>query len=256
MQNTPQGRSGSLSGRTAVVTGGSSGIGFSIARALAGEGAQVVIGARDVARGEAAAASIGAEFVHADVSRVDDCNRLIGETVERHGGVDILVNVAGVFDIGPSEEYSEERWDAVISTKLKGAFYCTIAAIPSMREAGWGRVITVSANTKPYPGAAAYRAANSAIEALTTTWALEYPQSGITFNEIRPGVIDTPATAAITSNPMMLAFTLATIPAGRIGTSEEVAAAAIYLAGEDAGFVQGSSIVIDGGLRLGWTQSG
>jgi NAD(P)-dependent dehydrogenase (short-subunit alcohol dehydrogenase family) len=143
----------------------------------------------------------------------------------------------------------------VVSTKLKGAFFCTAAAIPSMREAGWGRVITVSANPKPYPGAAAYRAANAAIGALTTTWALEYGRSGITFNEIRPGVIDTPATKPITTNPAMLAHTVTGIPAGRIGTSDEVTAAALYLVSDDACYMQGASLVVDGGLSLGWAYS-
>ncbi|MGW0943323.1 SDR family NAD(P)-dependent oxidoreductase [Streptomyces sp. NPDC002623] len=256
MESTLSDREGALAGRTAVVTGGSSGIGLSIARALASRGARVVIGARDESRGTAAAEAIGAEFVRADVSDVDEGRRLIEQVVDRFGRVGILVNTAGIFDVGPSEEFSEERWDAVVSTKLKGAFFCTAAAIPSMREAGWGRVITVSANPKPYPGAAAYRAANAAISALTTTWALEYGRSGITFNEIRPGLIDTPATEPITTNPAMLAHAVTGIPAGRIGASDEVAAAAVYLASEDARYLQGASLVIDGGLSLGWSYGG
>lgn len=243
MESTQSGRDGSLA---AVPRSSPEGARASASRSpgrLPPE-ARVVIGARDEDRGAAAAEAIGAEFVRADVSDVDECRWLIEQIVDRFGRVDILVNTAGIFDVGPSEDFSEKRWDAVVSTKLKGAFFCTQAAIPSMREAGWGRVITVSANPKPYPGAAAYRAANAAIGALTTTWALEYGRSGITFNEIRPG-----------TNPATLAHTVTGIPAGRIGTSDEVTAAALYLVSDDARYMQGASLVVDGGLSLGWAYS-
>jgi len=246
---------GTLSGRVALVTGGTSGLGLAIARAFAERGADVVVSARDPERGESAAASIGATFVAGDVSVAGDCKRIVDAAAQSRGRLDILVNNAGVFGAGPTVGFTEETWDMVVSTKFKGTFFCTAAALPYMTAQNWGRVINVSANRKPYPGAATYSATNAAAGALTKSWALEHAGMGITFNDIQPGLIETPATSFLTDNPMLRASMITTIPAGRIGHADEIAAAAAFLASDEAKYIQGAEIVVDGGLLLGWTDA-
>lgn len=242
-----------LAGRVAVVTGGTSGLGLAIAGRFLADGADVIISGRDADRGAKVAGAIGASFVQADVGDSAQCKSLIDAAVLRHGRLDILVNNAGVFEMAASEDLCDERWNQIIDTKLKGTFFCTAAALPHMRRQHWGRIINISANAKPYPAAAAYGAANGGVTRMTRSLALECAGTGITVNEIQPGFIETPATAPIADNPAMLAGIVATIPVGRIGQPDEIAGVAAFLASEGAAYVHGSSLVVDGGLSLGWT---
>ncbi|HZO37305.1 MAG TPA: SDR family NAD(P)-dependent oxidoreductase [Solirubrobacteraceae bacterium] len=246
---------GTLSGRVALVTGGTSGLGLAIARAFTERGAHVVVSARDRARGEEAASSLGASFVAGDVSVAGDCKKIVDAAAAEKGRLDILVNNAGVFRAGATVDFDEETWDMVVSTKFKGTFFCTAAALPYMTAQNWGRVINVSANRKPYPGAATYSAANAAAGSMTKSWTLEHAGTGITFNDIQPGLIETPATSFLTDNPVLRASMVTTIPAGRVGDADEIAAAAAFLASDEAKYIQGAEIVVDGGLLLGWTDS-
>lgn len=243
-----------LAGRVALVTGGSSGLGLEIARTFVGLGATVVVVGRDLERGEAAAAEIGATFLQADVGRVEECKALVANTVARHGRLDVLVNNAGVFRVGATATFSEQDWGSVVGTKMAGTFFCTAAALPHLAASGSGRVINIGANSKSYPGSAAYSAANAAVSAMTRSWAVEVAGSGVTVNEIQPGFIETPATVPILGSPEHAAGVLSTIPLGRVGQPSDVARAAAYLAGEGASYVHGSSLVVDGGLALGWTR--
>lgn len=242
-----------LAGRVAVVTGGTSGLGLATAERFVACGAQVVVSGRDVDRGARAAGAIGAQFVQADVSDSAQCKALIEAAIVSHGRLDILVNNAGVFGMGASENLSDERWTQIIDTKLKGTFFCAAAALPHMRRQRWGRIINISANAKPYPAAAAYGAANGGVTRMTRSLALECANSGITVNEIQPGFIETPATAPMADNPAMLADVISTIPIGRIGQPGEIADVALFLTSESAAYIHGCSLVVDGGLSLGWT---
>jgi len=241
---------GLLAGRVALVTGGSQGLGRGIAEAFVAEGAQVVICGRDPERGNSAALEIGAEFVPADVSVVADCRRVVEETVARHGRLDILVNNAGVFAVGPTPSFEERQWDAVFSTKAKGTFFCTAAAVEQMASQGSGRVITISAGSRPIGGAAAYSAANAAARQMMMCFAAEYGDRGVRFHQIEPGVHETPATAFLLDNPDARAMALSMIPAGRIGKPEDIAAAVVFLAGDASDYMQGANLIVDGGMWL------
>ena len=235
----------SLAQKTAVITGSNSGIGLGVARALAGAGADVVLNSftNDDAD-HALAASIGTEFgvnaryIQADMSKADQCRGL----VEQAGACDILVNNAGIQHVAPIDKFPADKWDAIIAINLSSAFHTTAVALPLMRTAGWGRVVNIASahglTASPYKSA--YIAAKHGVVGLTKTTALETAEESITCNAICPGYI---ATEMVASMPeKVLEAVIGQIPAGRLGEPDEIARCVAFLASEDAGFINGSTI--------------
>ncbi|HEV2733448.1 MAG TPA: SDR family oxidoreductase [Longimicrobiaceae bacterium] len=186
-------------GKCAVVTGGSKGIGYAIAEALAGAGANVVISARNEAEVQEAARRLGevsegeVAGVASDVRRFEDVRRMIGTAVERFGGVDILVNNAGVGGFGPVDQMEPEKWHQVIETNLNGVFYCCHEAIPVMRRRGGGWIINIAslAGKNPLPGGAAYNASKFGLVGFSEALMLDVRQDDIRVNYIMPGSVAT-----------------------------------------------------------------
>ncbi|HWE62288.1 MAG TPA: SDR family oxidoreductase, partial [Chloroflexota bacterium] len=224
-----------LQGKTALITGGTAGIGRAIAQAFTREGARVVIAGRDTERGHAAAAAIGgrATYIEADMSLMADVRGLARAATEALGQVDILVNNAGIGVFSPTAELAEADYDALFATNTKGTYFLTAALAPAMAERGTGRVINITTMVAHFgmSGFAAYGASKAAIDLLTKAWAAEYGPSGVNVNAIAPGPVRTER-----SGPGLDQMASAA-PAGRPGRPEEIAAAAVYLASEEAAFV-------------------
>jgi len=236
-----------LQGKTALITGGTAGIGRAIAEAFARERARVVVAGRDAGRGQAVAMAIGegATFVQADVSSVEDVRGLARAATEALGQVDILVNNAGIAAFAPTHDLAEADYDAMFATNVKGTYYLTAALAPAMAQRGAGKVINITTMVAAFgmPGLAAYGASKAAVELLTKAWAAEYGPSGVNVNAIAPGPIRTERT----EGSAMAAQLAPLAPAGRAGRPEEIAAAAVYLASDEAAFVHGAILPVDGG---------
>jgi len=257
-----------LKGKAAVVTGSTSGIGLAIARAFAAQGAQVMInGFGDAAAIEAERSGIEKEFgvrcvySPADMSKPDEITAMIAAAEQALGAVDILVNNAGIQFVSPVEDFPQEKWDQIIAINLSSAFHATRAAVPGMKAKKWGRIInTASAHALvASPFKSAYVAAKHGIAGFTKTIALETATFGITANAICPGYVwtplvekqipDTMAARKMTREQVINDVLLLAQPTKQFVTVEEVAALALYLAGDMARSITGSIISIDGG----WT---
>ncbi len=257
-----------LKGKTALVTGSTSGIGLAVARALAAEGANVVLnGFGELPAIEAARAAIEREFgvdatySAADVSKGPEVAAMVAEAEQAHGSVDVLVNNAGVQFVSPVEDFPPDQWDRVIAINLSAAFHAIRAALPGMKRRGWGRIIsTASAHAlvaSPYKSA--YVAAKHGIAGLTKTVALEAATAGVTVNAICPGYVwtplverqipDTMAARGLTREQVMQDVLLQAQPTKRFVTVEEVAAYAVFLCSDAAQSITGAILSMDGG----WT---
>ena len=247
-----------LSGKRALVTGSTSGIGLAIARALAGEGAQVVLnGFGDEAEIARLCEECRATHVQADLTTTAGVEALMAEA----GPVDILVNNAGMQHVAPIEDFPPEKWDAIIAINLSSAFHTTRLAVPAMKARKWGRIInTASAHSLvASPFKSAYVAAKHGIAGFTKTIALETAQAGITVNCISPGYVwtplvekqipDTMKARGMTREQVMNDVLLAGQPTKRFVTPEEVAALALFLCREEAASITGANLSMDGG----WT---
>ena len=245
-----------LGGRTALVTGGTRGIGRGIAEVLCAAGARVVITGRDAGTGEKVAAEISAQgwscrFRGADVRSRRDMIMAAGYAAEVFGSLDILVHNAGVYPEVPLEQMTEADWDLVHDTNLKSAFFALQACLGPLKQSPAGRVVFVSSITGPvtgYPGLAHYGASKAGMNGLMRTAAIEVAPFGITVNAVAPGSIATEGLADLGADA--IAAMRALIPLRRLGHPHDVANAVLYLASDLASFVTGQSLVIDGGQIL------
>jgi 3-hydroxybutyrate dehydrogenase len=257
-----------LSSRTAVVTGSTSGIGLAIARAIAREGANVVIngfGPPDALERERSALEsefrVKARHSPADMTRPDQIAAMIAEAESAFGSVDILVNNAGVQFVSPVEDFPVDKWDQIIAINMSAAFHAMRAAVPGMKKRGWGRIIsTASAHALvASPFKSAYVSAKHGIAGLTKTVALETASFGITVNCISPGYVwtplvekqipDTMKTRGLTKDQVINDVLLAAQPTKAFVTVEEVGAIAVFLCSDAARNITGANISVDGG----WT---
>ena len=246
-----------LKGKVALITGEASGIGKAIAIEMARQGASVVVNYhsdRDPgqpvvdeitrSRGEAVA-------IQADVSKADDINRMVQQAVEKFGKIDVLVNNAGIEHQSPFLEKTEEEWDATLAVDLKGPFLCSQAAARDMvRRSAPGTIINISSVHEDlgFPGYADYCAAKGGLRMLCRNMALELAPHKINVVNVAPGAIATPINEETLHNPEKLAALKKEIPLRRVGQPQEVAALVAYLASDDASYITGTTIVIDGGL--------
>ena len=246
-----------LSGKTAVVTGSSQGIGRGIVERFAREGADVVINYHhNAADAQAVLAEVEKAgrrglTVQADVSTTAGVRRLIDAAVDHFGELDILVNNAGVEVNAPFWEVTEEDYDRVLDVNLKGVFFATQAMVNHARQTNRpARIINISSvhEELPFPNFTAYCASKGGVKMLTRNLAVELGPFGITVNAIAPGAIETPINTKLLNDPAKLNALLAQIPLNRLGQPAEVAGVAVFLASDDAAYVTGSTYFVDGGL--------
>jgi NAD(P)-dependent dehydrogenase (short-subunit alcohol dehydrogenase family) len=245
-----------LKGRTAVITGGSRGLGEAMAKALAASGAQIALVARDRARlqrvrDDIAARGAAAEVFVADVTRENDVAKLADHVRARFGSPQILINSAGINLRKNLVDFTLEEFRSVLDASLISTFLVCRAFVPGMKGTGYGRILNMSSimSHVSLAGRAAYSSAKAALLGLTRALALELAADGITVNGISPGPIGTDMNLALMNDPQVNAQFLANLPVGRWGKVEEIGALACYLCSDAAGFITGTDILIDGG----WT---
>jgi len=243
----------SIAGRAVVVTGGTRGIGKGIASVFARNGARVLITGRDDEIGRTAADELPGEvsFLQANTANREDCRRMAGIAEERLGGVDVLCANAGIFPDSRLEDMSEDDLDAVLAVNLKGTILAVQACLPALRRSGRGRVILTSSITGPitgFPGWTAYGASKAGQLGFMRTAAIELASSGITVNAILPGNIATEGLASL--GPEYAAGMTAAIPLRRLGSVDDIGYAALFFATDEAAYISGQTIVVDGGQVL------
>ena len=246
---------GRFEGKVAIITGGASGIGAASARRFAAEGASLMLA--DIA-GEKLA-SVAKEldasgdrvaFQVVDVSRLDQVEAMTEATVDRFGRLDIVFNNAGIGAFGKTPDLDPDTWHRTIDVDLHSVFYGCRAAIPHLRRAGGGAIVntaSISGIAGDY-GLAAYNAAKGAVLNYTRTLALDHASENIRANAVCPGAIDTPLTAPLMANEQLVAEYAKLVPMGRVGRADEVASAVAFLASDDATYITGAALVVDGGL--------
>jgi 3-oxoacyl-[acyl-carrier protein] reductase len=246
-----------VEGRTVIVTGGTKGIGKGIATEFAKAGANVVVTGRDRAAGEAAVADLSGfgagevSYVQGDVGKLADCERMASEAVERHGGIDVLCANAGIFPDSKLVDMTEEDIDQIFATNVKGTMLSVKACMPALEKSGHGRVIVTSSITGPFtgfPGWSHYGATKAAQLGFIRTACIELAKRGITINAILPGNVVSEGLDEL--GPEYRAQMEASIPLGRLGDVSEIGATALFLATDEAGYITGQTIVVDGGQTV------
>jgi NAD(P)-dependent dehydrogenase (short-subunit alcohol dehydrogenase family) len=252
---------GRLAGKTAVVTGATSGMGRATARLFAQEGAAIVCGGRDAGRGASIVAEIRAaggraEFVPGDVGEPANAEHLVAEARRAFGGVDVAVACAGTLGLGPASELSVDVWKRTLAVNLDAVFYLLRAALPAMRERGHGTVVVVSsiAAFKGFPNHAAYCTSKGALVSLVRQVAIDYGPA-IRINVLCPGPVDTPliwdSAAAFPEPEKAVAAVAERTLMKRLGQPEDVARAALFLASSDSAWMTGAALTLDGGILTG-----
>jgi len=243
-----------LEGKVAIITGAGSGIGQATAQLFAEEGAKVVVPEYNATTGQKTVDLIrkaGGEaiFVQVDVSKADQVERMVQMAVDTYGGIDVLFNNAGILYFGTLTETEEDVWDRVMAVNLKGIYLCSKYVIPHMIAGGGGSIINASSSTganDACPNAAAYVASKGGVTLLTKCMAIDYAQYGIRVNAVAPGPTDTPMLRENLSEQELKDFA-ATFPMKRLGQPRELAQAVLFLASDDASFVTGCVMAVDGG---------
>ena len=246
-----------LDGKVALITGGGQGLGKTMATALAQVGADVALAGRTVARCEETAAAIVKATgrrcvgVQADVTVAADVERMVAQVEQEVGPIDILVNNAGNNIRGTVDQLSEQDWDSVLDTNLKGTFLCSRLVGPKMVSRGWGRVINLGSilSVIALPGRAPYASAKAGVLNLSRVLALEWAGKGVTVNAICPGPFGTEMNRALLDDPVKYQEFIKQIPMGRWGELDELEGAVVFLASDASSFVTGSALFVDGG----WT---
>jgi len=257
MPHTPVLDSFRLDGKVALVTGGSKGLGLTMATALAEAGADVALSGRTIATCNESAKAITsatgrrARGFAADVTSAPDIERLVKEVESSLGPIDILINNAGVNIRGTVDQLNEADWDSVVNTNLKGPFLVARAVGPGMVKRGWGRVVNLGSilGSVALPGRAPYASSKAGVINLTRVMALEWAGTGVTANAICPGPFATEMNLPLLNDPVKYQEFVKKIPMGRWGELDEIAGAAVFLSSPGSSFITGSALYVDGG----WT---
>jgi len=240
-----------LAGKTAIVTGGGSGIGRAIAAAFVCEGAQVVICGRGARKLEQAATEIGPQClaVAADVSHTEDINRLVDQTVRKFKRLDIVVNNAGILLAGTAESLTEEQWEQTYKTNVRAVWQLSRAALPHLRAAGRGSIINIASvlSSLGARNRVAYAASKGAVLAMSRAMALDHAEENIRINCICPGIVETEMVAAFNVDEKARQQRIAAHPMGRFGRPADMAGLAVFLASDEASWITGAAFPADGG---------
>lgn len=241
-----------LKDKVALVIGASRGIGKAIAHRFLEEGAKVVVSDFEVDEGKATAEEFGVDFIQTDISKMDDAVAAVTHTLSRHGRLDIIVQNAGIYPWQLIENTSPDDWDRVMAVNLRGCFNAARAALTPMKAQGSGRILFTSSITGPHvtsPGHGHYAATKAGINGFIRSAALEFSSYGITVNGVEPGNILTEA-VQLHRSPAFIENMKVSIPLGRLGSPRDVANAFLFLASDDASYITGTTIVVDGGQLL------
>jgi len=244
-----------LSGKVAIITGAANGLGLAAAEIFAREGARVAIADYNEEQGTARAKELAEKgyrvaFFQVNVADQDSVNLMVKNVIDTFGKIDILVNNAGITKDAMLKKMTLENFQRVIDVNLTGVFLCTHAVIPTMTEQGSGKIINTSSVSGVYGniGQTNYAAAKAGVVGMTKTWAKELGRKGITVNAVAPGFIETNMTAAVPEK--ILEQLKATIPLGHLGKPEDIANAYLYLASDEAKYVNGTVLHVDGGIMM------
>ena len=246
---------GRLDGKVALISGGARGQGAEEARLMAREGAKVVFG--DIlddqgkqVEAEITEAGLDGTYVHLDVTRESEWESAVDTAVSKYGGLHILVNNAGILIRKSIEETTDEGWDRIMGISVKGVFLGTKHAIPAMRSSGGGSIVNISSTAGlvgSLEGSPSYTATKGAVRLFTKATAIQHAKDGIRCNSVHPGPIDTEMIRDTMTDPDRWAARMRRLPMGRVGTAMDIAFGVLYLASDEASFVTGTELVIDGG---------
>lgn len=239
-----------LENKVAIITGGASGIGRATAEKFVQEGAQVIIWDLDETRGNALAKELGAKFIKVNTSNYNEIEVAAKKVNDEFGRIDILINNAGITRDSTIKKMTIEQWQQVIDVNLSGVFYCSKIISEYMVANGWGRIINASSVVGLYGnfGQANYVATKSGLIGMTKTFAREFGRKGITVNAIAPGFISTEMVAAMPEE--VLAGMKTKVPIGRLGEPKEIANAYCFLASDEASYINGHTLSVDGGMTV------